>query len=38
MPYVVTPKRVADGLEFIAREAEKAIASSITLALRYICS
>jgi len=24
MPYVVTPKRVADGLEFIAREAEKA--------------
>jgi probable F420-dependent oxidoreductase len=24
MPYVVTPKRVADGLEFIARDAEKA--------------
>jgi probable F420-dependent oxidoreductase len=24
MPYVVTPKRVADGLEFIAREAENA--------------
>ena len=24
MPYVVTPKRVAEGLEFIAREAEKA--------------
>lgn len=24
MPYVVTPKRVADGLELIAREAEKA--------------
>jgi alkanesulfonate monooxygenase SsuD/methylene tetrahydromethanopterin reductase-like flavin-dependent oxidoreductase (luciferase family) len=24
MPYVVTPKRVADGLEFIAREADKA--------------
>lgn len=24
MPYVVTPKRVADGLAFIAREAEKA--------------
>src|SRR5271154_4031939 len=24
MPYVVTPKRVADGLEFIAREAESA--------------
>ncbi|MGA9723103.1 MAG: LLM class flavin-dependent oxidoreductase [Candidatus Binatus sp.] len=24
MPYVVTPKRVGDGLEFIAREAEKA--------------
>ena len=24
MPYVVTPKRVSDGLEFIAREAERA--------------
>jgi probable F420-dependent oxidoreductase len=24
MPYVVTPKRVADGLEFIAKEAERA--------------